>query len=368
VSDAEIPLVEDAGDTLLELADTVNARVLGDAAQTVDREDAIPPGVMQAVHQAGFFDLLSAAGSPEEYIQLSTVLVNRIARASASMAMVVASGHSAAIPLAVAADQPGRRCPPAGDRRQALVDGGDGVVAAPEAGGGWSLQGGVDIGIGVVGCDALVVITRDPGNGPVVVCVDPADALLESARRTGLRGSGTASVRFAGIRVAPEAVLGRAEAADAARRHAVLTVAAVACGVAAAAVDQAGRYVSQRRQFGRPLATFAGLRAMVAAMVAQADAAWSLTKAAARQRHGGEHEAAMFATEAALGVCLDALQLHGGYGYTVEYPVERLVRDALSLRARVGGARAHAKCIVDAVLPLQAGDHGIGRRRERRIK
>lgn len=341
---------EDAGDALLELADAVNARVLRDAAQIVDRDDAVPPGVMQAVHQAGFFDLLPAAGSTQEHIRLSTLLVNRVARASASMAMVVASDHSAAIPLAAAIDQPGSGCVPSGHRRLALVDGGQGIDAAPEDGGGWFLRGATDIGIGVVGCDALVVIARDPGSEPVVACVDPADGLLEPVRRTGLRGSGTASVRFAGVHVAPEAALGRAEVAGAARRHAVLAVAAAACGVAATAVDQAVRYVSQRRQFGRALGTFAALRSMVAVMVAQVDAAWALTEAAAREQHGGEHEAAMFATEAALGVCLDALQLHGGYGYTVEYPIERLVRDAVSLRARVGGARAHAQHIADAVL------------------
>lgn len=352
MSEVGMPQVEVEGDALLELADSVNARVLQDAAQTVDRDDAIPRGVVQAMHQAGFFDLLSAAGSPQEYIWLSTVLVNRIARASASMAMVVASDHSAAIPIALAADQPGRRCEPAGDRRLALVDGGQGIVADPDDCGGWTLGGVADIGIGTVGCDALVVIARDPGNGPVVACVDPADTLLEPARRTGLRGSGSAAVRFAGVRVAPEDVLGRADAGAAARRHAVLAVAAASCGIAATAVDQASRYVSERRQFGRSLATFAGLRAMVAAMVVQVDAAWSLTEAAARERHGSEHEAAMFATEAAVGVCLDALQLHGGYGYTVEYPVERLVRDAVSLRARVGGARAHAQHIVGGVLPV----------------
>ena len=113
-----------------------------------------------------------------------------------------------------------------------------------------------------------------------------------------------------------------------------LGVAAGALGLAQAALDEAVEYSKQRVAFGAPIATFQGLQFMMADMDTQVEAARQLTYNAARLRDQGlpagrvVSMAKLFTTEMAMKVTTDAVQIFGGYGYTKEYPVERLMRDA----------------------------------------
>lgn len=111
-------------------------------------------------------------------------------------------------------------------------------------------------------------------------------------------------------------------------------VAAMAVGIAQAALDEAVEYSKQRYAFGAPIATFEGLQFMMADMDTQIEAARQLTYFAARRRDSGlpagkaVSMAKLFATDMAMRVTTDAVQIFGGYGYTKDYPVERLMREA----------------------------------------
>jgi alkylation response protein AidB-like acyl-CoA dehydrogenase len=111
-------------------------------------------------------------------------------------------------------------------------------------------------------------------------------------------------------------------------------IAAQSIGVARAAVEAAVNYTKEREQFGRKISKFQGLRWMIADMTTELEAARQLTYSAAAMKDRGEDYtqqasmAKLFASEMVNRVTANALQLHGGYGFTKEYPVERYYRDA----------------------------------------
>jgi alkylation response protein AidB-like acyl-CoA dehydrogenase len=111
-------------------------------------------------------------------------------------------------------------------------------------------------------------------------------------------------------------------------------IAAFSLGIAQGALEASMRYAKERRQFGHPIADFQAIQWKIADMAVKVDAARLLTRRAAALRDAGrEHTvessmAKLYASEAAVEVALDAVQIHGGYGYTKEFPVERFLRDS----------------------------------------
>lgn len=112
-------------------------------------------------------------------------------------------------------------------------------------------------------------------------------------------------------------------------------VAAQALGIAAGALDEAVKYSRERRQFGKPICSFQGIQFMLADMATQVEAARALVYAAARYIDSGAKDVAkisamckLFASDTAMRVTTDAVQVLGGYGYMKEYPVEKMMRDA----------------------------------------
>ena len=111
-------------------------------------------------------------------------------------------------------------------------------------------------------------------------------------------------------------------------------IAAQSVGVATAAMDTSVKYAKGRNQFGQPISKFQGLRWIIADMATDIEAAKQLTLAAASQKDRGENYtvqasmAKLFASEMVNRVTAKALQIHGGYGFTKDYPVERFYRDA----------------------------------------
>ncbi|MEI8352710.1 MAG: acyl-CoA dehydrogenase family protein [bacterium] len=112
-------------------------------------------------------------------------------------------------------------------------------------------------------------------------------------------------------------------------------VAAQALGIAAGALDEAVDYSRQRRQFGKPICSFQGVQFMLADMATQVEAARALVYAAARYIDSGAKDISkvsamckLFASDTAMKVTTDAVQVLGGYGYMREYPVEKMMRDA----------------------------------------
>ncbi|MFB7584987.1 acyl-CoA dehydrogenase family protein, partial [Streptomyces hydrogenans] len=117
--------------------------------------------------------------------------------------------------------------------------------------------------------------------------------------------------------------------------HTRVTIAAQAIGIAQGALDYAKGYVKERKQFGKPIADFQGVQFMLADMAMKLEAARQLTYAAAAKSERVDADltffgaaAKCFASDVAMEVTVDAVQLLGGYGYTRDYPVERMMRDA----------------------------------------
>ncbi|WP_326686202.1 acyl-CoA dehydrogenase family protein [Streptomyces sp. NBC_01795] len=180
------------------------------------------------------------------------------------------------------------------------------------------------------------VVLLDRGTGSATLA--PWDSLVvegaEGARRSGLSEAALRTVRLGDTtEELPDTV------ALAIARDWDLFTGAVALGLSERALVTAETYAAERRQFGSPISAFAGLRAMLAEMQIRICAVRSmLGRAAAGDLDTAEVLA--LAGRAAVDVCLDAIQVHGGYGYIDEYPVAGLLRDALSVRARGGGRRA----------------------------
>jgi hypothetical protein len=186
-----------------------------------------------------------------------------------------------------------------------------------------------------------------PGRSRGISCFHvPAPAAGLSAappeHKMGMRSSATAQVRFDGTRVSAGQLIGEPggglrialAALDAGR----LGIAACATGLAQAALDTAVSYAKQRRQFGRPVIEFQGLGFMLADMATAVAAARALYLDAARRKDAGlefGQQAAMaklFASDTAMRVATDAVQVLGGSGYVEDFPAERFMREAKVLQ------------------------------------
>ncbi|MBG0763273.1 MAG: acyl-CoA dehydrogenase [Tissierellales bacterium] len=156
--------------------------------------------------------------------------------------------------------------------------------------------------------------------------------------KMGIRGSATCELIFEDVKVPKENLLGREgkgfsiamKTLDGGR----IGIAAQALGIAQGAIDETVKYVKERKQFGRSIAKFQNTQFQLADMQTKVDAARLLVYRAAFNKDNKlsySNEAAMaklFASEVSMEVTTKAVQLHGGYGYTREYPVERMMRDA----------------------------------------
>jgi alkylation response protein AidB-like acyl-CoA dehydrogenase len=184
--------------------------------------------------------------------------------------------------------------------------------------------------------------------------------------KMGMRGSVTAQVRFDAARLPGTSLIGSQgrgfATALAALDSGRLGIAACATGLAQAALDAAASYASQRQQFGRPLIEFQGLSFMLADMATAVAASRALYLAAARRKDAGlpfGPQAAMaklFASDAAMKVTTDAVQVLGGYGYVSDFPVERYMREAKVLQI-VEGTNQIQRLVIGRSL---APDRGTG--------
>lgn len=166
----------------------------------------------------------------------------------------------------------------------------------------------------------------------------PGFSIGKVENKMGIRGSSTAELIFEDCIVPKENLLGEEgkgfviamQTLDGGR----IGIAAQALGIAQGALDECTKYMKERKQFGKPLAAFQGLQWMYADMATKVEAARLLVYKAAMKKDEKEPfsvDAAMaklFAAETAMEVTTKAVQIHGGYGYIKDYPVERMMRDA----------------------------------------
>lgn len=321
-----------------------------------DRAGRLPPELRRQLGELGFWGMALAEDADGLGLDpVSVVLVlEELARGEAGVALWVNIHAWVSAPLLAEALAERLRPEwlPAVGRGEALLAfaltepeaGSDAralsTVAEPEDG-GWRLRGrkawvtqGAQADAAIVfarssdGIDAFLVPTDTPGyrigerertlghRTLEIVTVDLDDLRLPADHRLGAAGSGWTLAKRALVR-------GR------------LGAAAIATGIAQAALDHSLRYAAERTQFGRPIADFEGMQFKLADMAIRLEAARSLTRRAAAALAAQDPSAPAlasmaktFASEAAMAITTEAIQVFGGYGYMRDYPVERLFRDA----------------------------------------
>jgi alkylation response protein AidB-like acyl-CoA dehydrogenase len=158
-------------------------------------------------------------------------------------------------------------------------------------------------------------------------------------KKLGIKGSPTREVYLDNVRIPADRMIGEEGTGFATAMktldHTRITIAAQALGIAQGALDYAKGYVQERKQFGKAIAEFQGVQFMLADMAMKLEAARQLTYSAAAKSERLDSDltffgaaAKCFASDVAMEITTDAVQLLGGYGYTRDYPVERMMRDA----------------------------------------
>jgi len=235
---------------------------------------------------------------------------------------------------AFALTEPGAGTDAASGRTTAVLDGDHYVLNGSKifiTNGGYAdvyiVTAMTDPSVGTRGISAFIVEKDAPGF-----------SVGEREKKMGIKGSSTTPLYFVDCRIPADALLGKEgkgfgiamQTLDGGR----IGIAAQALGIAQGALDAAVSYAKERVQFGKPIGAQEAIQFMIADMATEIDAARLLVYRAAWNESNGlpySHEAAMaklFASETATRVAGKAIQIHGGYGYTESYPVERSYRDA----------------------------------------
>jgi alkylation response protein AidB-like acyl-CoA dehydrogenase len=337
-------------------------------------EDKIAPHAAEADEKAEFprasYEALVASDFhaphiPEEYDgvgadALATCLViEEVARACASSSLIPAVNKLGTMPLILAASEDVKRryLPPVArgeamfsyglSEREAGSDTAAMRTRARRDGDDWILDGQKSwiSGAGVSAYYTVLAVT-DP-DGPrgrnvtafVVEQGDEGFSVAPPERKLGIKGSPTCELRFDAVRIPGDRVVGEVGAglkiALQTLHHTRVTIGAQAVGIAQGALDAATAYVKERRQFGQAIADFQGIQFLLADMAMTLEAARQLVYASAAKSERNDADlpffgaaAKCFASDAAMRITTDAVQLLGGYGYTRDYPVERMMRDA----------------------------------------
>jgi len=236
-------------------------------------------------------------------------------------------------------------------------------------GGEWILNGSkAFITNASVGGIAVVIARTDPGKGSRGISAFvlekglPGFSAGKPYRKLGLHASDTAELIFEDARVPAANLLGERgmgfvhvmQVLEGGR----IAMAAMAVGIAQAAIDHSVTYMKQRTAFGQTLAEFNGLQGMIADLATEVEVARLLTLRAAYLKDQGRpamHAAAMaklFASETAMKAATKAVQIHGGAGYITEFPVERIFRDAKLTEIGEGTSEIQRLVIARAILQL----------------
>ena len=336
------------------------AKVAPHAAEA-DETAEFPKASYEALVAADF----AAPHIPEEYggpgadALATCIVIEEVARACASTSLVPAVNKLGTLPLLLAGSEQVKKkyltdvaagramfsyClsePEAGSdagamKTKAVRDGEDWVLNGVKR---WITNAGVSEYY-------TVFAVTDPEKGGrggisafVVERSDQGVSFGAPEKKLGIKGSPTREVYFDNVRLPADRMIGEEGTgfATAMRTldHTRVTIAAQAVGIAQGALDYALGYAKERQQFGRPITDFQGLQFMLADMGMKVEAARQLTYAAAGKSERNDPDltffgaaAKCFASDTAMQVTVDAVQVLGGYGFTRDFPVERMMRDA----------------------------------------
>src|SRR5580700_7000314 len=334
-------------------------------AAEIDRTSEFPWDVYEALVKAD----LQAVHIPEAYggagadALATAIVIEEVARACASSSLIPAVNKLGTVPLMLSAaedlkqrylprvasgeamfcyalSEPEAGSDAAAMKTRAVRDGDHYVLNGTKR---WITNAGVskfytvmavtDPAARAAGISAFVVESGDEGF-----------SFGAPEHKLGIKGSPTRELYFDNCAIPANRLIGEEgsgfRTALATLDHTRITIAAQALGIAQGALDYAAGYVKERRQFGKPVAEFQGIQFMLADMAMKLEAARQLTyAAAARSERAMSGEPApdltfmssackCFASDVAMEVTTDAVQLLGGYGYVIDYPVERMMRDA----------------------------------------
>jgi butyryl-CoA dehydrogenase len=336
------------------------AREVEPAAARIDDTEVVPDGLVSQMAELGLFGLTI----PEEYGGSGKgktefcIAIEELCRASAAVAAIFRISLSLAIHPVIAfgsIEQKKKYLPAHADGQRlacfGLTEAGAGSdpaaiqTTARRRDDGYVLNGNkLFISLGAEADIAVVFATVDKEKGHrgvTAFIVEKGTAgfsVGKHERKMGLHGISAVELIFEDCFVPTENRLGEEGAGFKIAMDALnasrTTVAAEAVGISQAAYDASLKYARERQQFGRPIAKFQAIQWMLADMATQIEAARLMTYWAASIEDEGKpyiQEAAMaklFASEVSRMVTNNALQIHGGYGYTKDYPVERYLRDA----------------------------------------
>ena len=330
------------------------------AAAAVDEEARYPQEAHDALIETDFY----APHVPEAYggvgaDALATVIViEEVARADVSASLIPAVNKLGSLPVQIGGGEELKK------RYLTKLAAGEGgfsyCLSEPDAGSdaanqktravrdgdGWVLNGTKRwiTNAGVSEYYTVLAMT-DPekrSKGISAFVVEKSDEGVSFGapeKKLGIKGSPTREVYFDNVRIPGDRIIGEEgkgfEYAMKTLDHTRITIAAQAVGVAQGALDYALGYIKERQQFGKAIADFQGLQFLVADAGMKIEAARQLTYAAAGRSERGDADltffgaaAKAFASDVAMEVTTNAVQLLGGYGYTRDYPVERMMRDA----------------------------------------
>jgi alkylation response protein AidB-like acyl-CoA dehydrogenase len=363
---------------LLDLTRELADKELRPRAEAAEREAAFPREVFRVLGRSGLLGLPYAErwGGGAQPFEVYLQVVEELARAWLAVGLGVSVHTLACLPVAaygtdeqrdrwlpemLGGELLGAYClsePQSGSDAGALTTAavrvpGDGEGGGRAGGGGYRIDG-VKAWISHAGqADFYTVFARTSGTpagrerarGISCLHVPAATGGVSAApaeHKMGMRASVTAQVIFDGARVPTGHLIGAEGRGFAMALTALdsgrLGIAACATGLAQAALDLAVGYARERRQFGKPIIDFEGVSFMLADMACAVEASRALYLAAARRKDAGQEfgpQAAMaklLASDTAMRVAIDAVQVLGGYGYVEDFPAERYLREAKVLQ------------------------------------
>jgi alkylation response protein AidB-like acyl-CoA dehydrogenase len=330
-------------------------------AAEVDRNAAFPQAAYDALRASDFH----APHVPEEYEgvgadALATVIViEEVARACASTSLIPAVNKLGSMPLLLAGSEElkARYLPPlargeaifayALSEREAGSDTASMKCQARQDGDDWIINGQKSwiSNAGEAEYYTLLAVTDPDGrrganvSAFVVEKSDEGFTFGEPEKKMGIKGSPTRELLFDNVRIPGDRMVGeRGEGLKLALRtldHTRITIGAQAVGIAQGALDAAVAYARERKQFGKRIADFQGLQFMIADMAMNLEAARQLIYVAAAKSERNDPDLAFFgaaakcfASDVAMQITTDAVQILGGAGYTTDFPLERMMRDA----------------------------------------
>ena len=328
-------------------------------AHAVDAESRFPQEAHDALLQAG----LLAAHVPAEYggdgadALATVIIIEEVARACASSSLLPAVNKLGSLPVMLAGTEEqkkrwltalaqGKGFSYCLSETDAGSDAGAMKTKAVRQGDSWILNGSKKWISNAGHSDFYTVLaSTDPAKGPkgitafVIEKSDSGVSFGAHEKKMGFRGSPTREVYFDNVAIGKDRQLGvEGEGFSIAMRtldHTRITIAAQALGIAQGAFDYATKYAHERKQFGKAIFDFQAIQFMLADMAMEIVAARQLTYAAAVRSERNDsnltfYSAASkcFASDVAMKVTTNAVQILGGYGYVNDFPVERMMRDA----------------------------------------